>query len=184
MTKISDDVYNQTHQEKHEKGYFLITSYKNKNISSMIQKPCKTMQTVGSGISNIKTVSLGGNICKFHCVKCVRIWGFSGPYFPAFELNAEICRVNFRIQLECGKIQTRKTPDTDTLILFYSSKNVHVCLKIRICASIYIGMCGCVSVCFCLCLFSVKIVFNIMNVFHPDFVTYILLSFAKNELGS
>ena len=111
--------------------------------------------------------------------------GFPGPYFPAFELNAEeICRVNFRIQSECGKIQTRKTPDADTLILFYPSKNVHVCVKVRICASIYIGMCGCVSVSFCLCLFSVNIIFNIMNFFHSDLVSYILLSFAKNKLGS
>ena len=24
-----------------------------------------------------------------HCVKCVRIWSFSTPYFPAFGLNME-----------------------------------------------------------------------------------------------
>ena len=44
-----------------------------------------------------------------HCVKSVRIRSFSGPYFPASGLNTE------RLQSECGKIQTRKTPNTDTL---------------------------------------------------------------------
>ena len=33
---------------------------------------------------------------------------FSGPYFPAFDLNTEIYSVNLRIQSECGKIWTRK----------------------------------------------------------------------------
>ena len=47
-----------------------------------------------------------------HCVKNVRIRSFSGPYFPAFGLNS-------RIQSECGKIRTRKTPNTDT---FYAMK--------------------------------------------------------------
>ena len=35
-----------------------------------------------------------------HYVKGDRILGFSGPYFPAFELNANIYRVNLRIQCE------------------------------------------------------------------------------------
>ena len=43
-----------------------------------------------------------------HCVKNVCIRSFSGPYFPSFELNSGI-------QSECGKILTRKTPNTDTL---------------------------------------------------------------------
>ena len=33
---------------------------------------------------------------------------FSGPYFPAFGLNAEKYGVSLRIQSECGKIQARK----------------------------------------------------------------------------
>ena len=37
-----------------------------------------------------------------HCVKSVQIRSFSGPYFPVFRLNT------FRIQSECGEIQTRK----------------------------------------------------------------------------
>ena len=40
----------------------------------------------------------------FHtvCLKTIHIWSLSCPYFPAFGLN------------KCGKIQTRKTPNTDT----------------------------------------------------------------------
>ena len=44
-----------------------------------------------------------------YCVKSVRIWSFSGPYFSAFGLT-----VSLRIQSEYGKVRTRKTPNTDT----------------------------------------------------------------------
>ena len=37
---------------------------------------------------------------KPHCVKSVRIRIFSGLYFPAFGLNAEIYTVNLGIQSE------------------------------------------------------------------------------------
>ena len=46
--------------------------------------------------------------------KRVRIRSYSGPYFPAFGLSTERYGVSLRIQSECGKIQTRITPDTDT----------------------------------------------------------------------
>ena len=49
-----------------------------------------------------------------HCVKSVRFRSFSGPYFPAFVLNSERYEVSLRIQSECWKIRTRKTPNTDT----------------------------------------------------------------------
>ena len=49
-----------------------------------------------------------------HCVESVHIRSFSGLHFPAFELNMEIHGLNLRIQSECGKIRTRKTPNTDT----------------------------------------------------------------------
>ena len=26
---------------------------------------------------------------SMHCLKSVRIWSYSGPYFPAFELNTD-----------------------------------------------------------------------------------------------
>ena len=49
-----------------------------------------------------------------HCVKIVRIQSFSGPYFPSVGLNTEIYSLHLRIQSERGKIQTRKTLNTDT----------------------------------------------------------------------
>ena len=49
-----------------------------------------------------------------HCVKSVRIWSFSGPYFPAYGRNTERYSVALRIQAECGKIWTRKHPNTYT----------------------------------------------------------------------
>ena len=52
--------------------------------------------------------------CIFHCVKSIRIRRFSGPYFPAFELNTERSEVSPRIQSKCRKKQTWKTPNMDT----------------------------------------------------------------------
>ena len=40
-----------------------------------------------------------------YCVKSVHIWNFSGPYFPTFGVT---------IQSGCGKILSRKTPNTYT----------------------------------------------------------------------
>ena len=51
---------------------------------------------------------------EIQCVKSIRIRNFSGPNFPAFGLNTERYGLSFRIQQECGKISTRKTPNTDT----------------------------------------------------------------------
>ena len=66
---------------------------------------------------------------KYHCLKCVCIWSFSGPYFPAFGLNTErysvspfwffLNFVSLRIKSECGKIWARKTPNTDTFHALY-----------------------------------------------------------------
>ena len=47
-----------------------------------------------------------------HSVKSVRIWSFSGLYFLAFGRNTEIYSAYLRMQPECGKLQTRKTPNT------------------------------------------------------------------------
>ena len=49
-----------------------------------------------------------------HCVENVRIRSFSGSYFPALGLNTERYGVSTRIQSKCGKIRTRKPPNTDT----------------------------------------------------------------------
>ena len=53
-----------------------------------------------------------------YCAKNIRIPSFSGQYFPAFGLNAEICSVNLRIPSKYGKIRTIKTRNTDT---FYAT---------------------------------------------------------------
>ena len=46
-----------------------------------------------------------------HYVKSVRIRSFPGPYFPPFGLKR---RDKEYFHSECGKIRTRKTPNTDT----------------------------------------------------------------------
>ena len=51
--------------------------------------------------------------CNFSLCKSVSIRSLSSPNFPAIGLNTEIYRVYLRIQLECGKIRTRKTPNMD-----------------------------------------------------------------------
>ena len=51
---------------------------------------------------------------RAHCVKCVRIRSYSGPYFPAFGLNTVRYPASLRIQSECEKIRTKITPNTDT----------------------------------------------------------------------
>ena len=56
-----------------------------------------------------------------HCMKSVRIRSFSGPYFPAVELNTERYGVSLRIQSKCGKIRTRKISNTET---FHSVTNM------------------------------------------------------------
>ena len=48
------------------------------------------------------------------CVKKAHIRSFSGPYFPAFQLDTEKYIVSFRIQSECGKMRIRKIPSTST----------------------------------------------------------------------
>ena len=48
-------------------------------------------------------------IHNIHCVKSVRIQSFSGPHFLSLGLNTES-----HIQSECGKMRTRKSPNTVT----------------------------------------------------------------------
>ena len=49
-----------------------------------------------------------------HCIKSVRIRSYPDPHFPAFEMNTERYGVSLRIQSECGKMQTRITPNVNT----------------------------------------------------------------------
>ena len=57
---------------------------------------------------------------KEHYAKSVRIRSYSAPHFPEFGLNTERQFVSFRIQSECGKMQTRITPNTDTFCALQS----------------------------------------------------------------
>ena len=58
---------------------------------------------------------------------------FFTTYSPAFGLNTERCSASLRIQSECGKIRTRKTPNTDTfhavflaiVSILYPKKTLH-----------------------------------------------------------
>ena len=46
-------------------------------------------------------------------------WSFSGPYFLMFGLITDRYSVYLCTQSECGKIRTRKTPNTDTFHAVY-----------------------------------------------------------------
>ena len=50
-------------------------------------------------------------------VESIRIRSFSGPYSLAFGRITERYGAFLRIQSKCGKIRTRKTPNTDTSTL-------------------------------------------------------------------
>ena len=65
-----------------------------------------------------------------YCVKSVRIRSFSGQHFPAFGLNAERYGVSLHIQSECGKIRTRKTPNTVTFhVVLFNEMNAQILSK-------------------------------------------------------
>ena len=57
---------------------------------------------------------------KYHFIKAVRIRSFSGPYVSALGQNMEIYFTNLRIRSKCGKIQNRKTPNSDTFYAVYA----------------------------------------------------------------
>ena len=63
--------------------------------------------------SNISIIT--PNFEKFTSQFCQKSLHEKCPYFPAFGLNSKRYGVSLRIQSECGKIRTRKTPTTDTL---------------------------------------------------------------------
>ena len=61
-------------------------------------------------------------------LKSVRIRSFAGLHFPVFALNTGRYGVFPHIQSECGKMRTRKTPETN---IFHAVKNSRLhCLKI------------------------------------------------------
>ena len=69
------------------------------------------------------------DFCKASlCVKSVRIWSYSVPYFRLFGWNTERYGVSFRIQSECGKIRTRITPHIDT---FHAVSFLNLLIEVR-----------------------------------------------------
>ena len=84
---------------------------------SMMELPRKaTQQMFERGLSRLR-------LSNHYCVKTVRIWSFFGLYFPAFGLNTERYGVSLLIHSKCGKIRTRKTPNTDA---FHAVHSVHI----------------------------------------------------------
>ena len=65
-----------------------------------------------------------------HCVKSVPIRSCSGPYFPVFGLNLEICFVNLEIQSEYGKKQTTQIVNTDIFYAVHSSRSLLLLLQV------------------------------------------------------
>ena len=64
-------------------------------------------------------------------MKSVHIRSFSGLYFHSFRLKTERYGVSLRIQSECGKIQTSKTPKrtlftqyTCSIIMLVTTKKI------------------------------------------------------------
>ena len=89
-----------------------------KNYSSELQNFIKSrlhFKCLLCVFSRLKRIKL----YEYHCVKNVRIRSYSGPYFPAFGLNAERNGVFLRIQSEFEKIRTRLTPNTDMFHAVY-----------------------------------------------------------------
>ena len=80
----------------------------------------KKFRTPVISSESFRTPSL---LAHFHCVKGVFIWSFSGPHFPAFGLTTERYSVSYRIQSECGKVRTRKTPNTDSSHTVFSTRH-------------------------------------------------------------
>ena len=82
-----------------------------------------------------------------HCVKSHRVRSYFGPYFPAIGLNAERYGVSLRFQYECGKMRTRKIPNTETFqAVRYNDKLTH-----------FVSMFPCIS------MFSFSICYRILE---------------------
>ena len=67
---------------------------------------------------NLKIQFLPLLFLKCHCVKIVRIWIYSGPYFPAFGLNTE------RYSFQMGESTDQNTDQKRTIgiLAFYYMK--------------------------------------------------------------
>ena len=74
------------------------------------------------GLTNKDNRKSENFLVVLHCVKSIRIWSFSGPYFLAFQLNMERYSVFLCIQPEWRKIRSRKTPNRDTFLAVLKMK--------------------------------------------------------------
>ena len=63
-------------------------------------------------------------------VRSIRIWSFSGPYFPALGPNTEIYIINLSIQSECIKVRTGKIPNSDTFYSVMMSKITQILCRL------------------------------------------------------
>ena len=82
-------------------------------------------------------VRTNANFHSSHCLKSVRFRSFSGQYFPAFGLNTERYFISLCIQSGCGKIQTRKIPNTDTFYAVSMVKLLPTVIKNAVSASCF-----------------------------------------------
>ena len=88
-------------------------------------------------LSHLIDVLISIKHSKLHCAKSDRIRSFSSPYFLAFGQNTLRCGVSLHTQSECGKIRTRKTPNTDTYHAVLVERNTS---KIRFLKNKIIGI--------------------------------------------
>ena len=68
---------------------------------------CSFRMSAGFLISNLFWIFYSLIAMYQHCVNCVRIRSYYGPYFHIFALNTERYSVSLCIQPECGKIRTK-----------------------------------------------------------------------------
>ena len=52
-------------------------------------KICAPVNYTSHNFWHFLTYDHNTRICHKHCLKSLRIWSYSGWYFPAFELNTE-----------------------------------------------------------------------------------------------
>ena len=70
---------------------------------------------------------------RTQCVKSVRIWSFSGPYFPALRMNTEWYGISLCILSECGKIRTRISPNRTRSTQWQEKFDIYFCVLFDCC---------------------------------------------------
>ena len=96
---------------------FIPKTQKLMSVSAMLKSSFKKIVTLFQWLFlsyQLHGFSDGNTLSNNTLRKKSHIRRFSGPYFPAFELNTERYSVSLQIQPKCGKMRSRKTPNTDT----------------------------------------------------------------------